>query len=240
MIKIIVNGAKGKMGSTTITAIQAQKDFVLVAGLGHADNLEDAIKKNQADIVIDFTSAHAVYENALKIIHAGARAVIGSSGLTQEQIKYLSELCQEKKLGVIIAPNFSIGAILMMKFAQQAAHYFQHAEIIELHHAGKKDAPSGTAIKTAEMIAAVRVNQKTECKEMIDGALGANHHDVHVHSIRLPGLLAHQEVIFGGLGETLTIRHDSTDRQGFMPGVIMACKKVMEIDHLIYGLDNLL
>lgn len=240
MIKIIVNGATGKMGSTTVNAIKNESDFKLVAELDSSRDLSSEIKTHQPDIVIDFTSAHCVYENSLKIIEHGARPVIGSSGLTDEQIQRLCDLCQQKNLGGIIAPNFSIGAILMMRFAKEAANHFQHAEIIELHHAEKKDAPSGTAMKTAKMIADVRKNENAECKELITGALGAKHHNIPVHSIRLPGLLAHQEVIFGGLGETLTIRHDSTDRQGFMPGVILACRKAMHLNHLIYGLENLL
>ena len=149
MIKIIVNGAKGKMGTVTCDAVEEQSDFKLLAALSRENNLSAEIKRLIPNVVIDFTSSESVYQNALTIIESGVHGVIGSTGLTDEQIQHLSNVCAEKKLGCIIAPNFSLAAVLMMKFSQMAAHYFDWCEIIELHHAGKKEAPSGTAMKTA-------------------------------------------------------------------------------------------
>ena len=167
--------------------------------------------------------------------------MIGTTGFSSTQIQTLTALCAEKKLGAIIAPNFSIGAILMMQLAKTAAHYFPQVEIIEMHHAGKLDSPSGTAIKTAELIAeANNVAAIPTTKAVLPGARGAVHQQIPIHAIRLPGLVAHEQVIFGGTGETLTIKHDSTDRQCFMPGVILACQKVMTLNRLIYGLEHLL
>ncbi|MGE3920810.1 MAG: 4-hydroxy-tetrahydrodipicolinate reductase, partial [Gammaproteobacteria bacterium] len=168
--------------------------------------------------------------------------VIGTTGLLAEQIQALQQMANEKKMGGIIAPNFSIGAALMMKFAAEAVEFLPQVEIIELHHDGKKDAPSGTAIKTAELINAKRktIPAKKHSEELFPGSRGANVNQIHIHSIRLPGFIAHQEVIFGGHNETLTIRHDSIHRSAFMPGVILACKKVIHLNHLVYGLDHLL
>ena len=159
-----------------------------------------------------------------------------------EQVAELKALCTKQKLGGIIAPNFAIGAVLMMKYSQDAAKYFPHVEVIELHHDRKADAPSGTAIKTANLLAESRdsVPEKIAEKEIIPGARGANAEEIRIHSVRLPGLVAHQEVLFGGQSQTLTIRHDSFHRDSFMPGVCLACKKVMDLNELIYGLEHLL
>lgn len=224
MIKIIINGALGKMGRTTVNAIIHEKDLQLVAKLNRADDLTAEIKKHRADIVIDFTTPAVVFENTQKIIDAGTRAVIGTTGLTQDQIKLLSEKCAAKKIGCIIAPNFSIGAVLMMKYAQDAAKYFSDVEIIEYHHAQKLDAPSGTAKKTAELI-----SQNKKQKNAIP-----------IHSVRLNGVFANQEVIFGGLGETLMLQHQATDRSAMMPGLFLCCRKVMELNHLVYGMDEII
>lgn len=240
MIKVIVNGAKGKMGVVTCQAVKEQSDFELVGELGREHDLSAEIKRLKPDIVIDFTSSESAYQNALTIIENDVYGVIGSTGLTDQHIQHLSTLCHDKKVGCIIAPNFSLAAVLMMKFSQMAAKYFDWCEIIELHHAEKKEAPSGTAMKTASLISAVRQNQTSACHEIVPHARGAVHHSIPIHSIRMPGLLAHQEVIFGELGETLTIRHDSTDRKGYMPGVIKACREVITLDHLIYGLESIL
>ncbi|OGT30646.1 MAG: 4-hydroxy-tetrahydrodipicolinate reductase [Gammaproteobacteria bacterium RIFCSPHIGHO2_12_FULL_35_23] len=240
MINIIVNGAKGRLGQVACQALKASADFNLVAELGRQDNLAATIKLKQAAIVVDTTLKECVYHNTKAIIEAGVRPVIGTSGLTIAQITDLQQLCKEKKLGGIIAPNFALGAVLMMRFAKQAAHYFNFAEIIELHHEKKQDAPSGTALKTAELINSIRTNESTACQETLPGALGAKHQHVAIHSIRLPGLIAHQEVIFGNLGETLTIRHDTTDRSCFAAGIILACRKVLALDQLIYGLENII
>ena len=240
--RVIVNGAHGKMGTLACETIRNHPEFQLVASLGRGDDLQKAIVDTQAQIVIELTRADCVYKNSLIIIKNNAHPVIGASGLLPEQVNTLQELCAEKKLGGIIAPNLSIGAILMMRFAAAAAHFLPEAEIIEAHHQQKLDAPSGTALKTAEMIAAGRREKKNQLplKELIQGARGATHHDVNIHSIRLPGVLARQQVVFGNTGETLTITHDSIDRSSFMPGVILSCQRVQQIDKLYYGLEHLL
>jgi len=240
--KVIVNGAQGKMGILACKTIQDHPDFELVASLGRNDHLAEAISRTQAQIVIDLTRADCVYENSLTIINQGAHPVIGSSGLLEEQIETLRQRCDEKKLGGIIVPNFSISAVLMMRFAADAARLLPEVEIIEAHHPQKLDAPSGTAIKTAELIAAARGQSKSKppLKELLPGARGASHHDVTIHSLRLPGILARQQVIFGNTGETLSITHDTIDRSAFMPGLILACQHVQELNGLYYGLEHLL
>ncbi len=238
MIRVLVNGAFGRMGLVTQAAIKQQTDLELVGSIGKTDNLEDSIKKAKADVVIDFTLPHTVFNNTETIIKVGARPVIGTSGLNPDQIKTLSQQCEQKKLGAIIAPNFSVGAVLMMRYAADAIKYFPHAEIIEMHHDKKVDSPSGTAAKTAQLMAANRENAETINHDT--PARGHAEQNIPIHSVRLPGLFAHQMVIFGGNGETLTIRHDSTDRDSMMPGVCMACRKVVELDHLVYGLENIL
>lgn len=242
IITVLINGANGKMGQQTSKALSESNQFKIVGQTGRNDDLAKEIKTSNANVVVDFTTAAVAYQNAKIIIEAGARPVIGTTGFMSEQIQELSQLCQQKKLGAIIAPNFSIGAVLMMQYSREIAKHFPHVEIIELHHDQKADAPSGTAIKTAEMIAEVRTNVAAKVieKELIPGARGGKKHNVHIHSIRLPGLVAHQEVIFGGVGETLTLRHDTISREAFMPGVLLACKKVLELDHLVYGLEHIL
>ena len=241
-IRVIVNGARGKMGSLACETIGKHPSFELVAGLGRSDDLQTAIKETKAQIVVELTRADCVYANSLAIINHNAHPVIGTSGLLPLQIQKLQRLCVEKKLGGIIVPNFSIAAVLMMRFAAVAARFFPEVEIIEAHHQQKLDAPSGTALKTAEMIAEGRANKKNELplKELVSGARGASYHDVNIHSLRLPGVLARQQVIFGHVGETLTIAHDSIDRSSFMPGLILACERVQQLNTLLYGLDPLL
>lgn len=240
--RVIVNGSNGKMGALACDTLAAHPEFELVAQLNRQDHLTQQIKDTKAEIVIDLTRADCVYENSMAIINAGAHPVIGTSGLISSQIKELTERCEEKQLGGIIVPNFSIGAVLMMMFAAKAAEYLPEVEIIETHHQQKLDAPSGTALKTAEMIAAARLKPKNKLalKELIPGARGALHEDINIHSLRLPGVLARQEVLFGTLGETLSITHDSNDRHCFMPGIILACQKVIDLKRLVYGLEHLL
>lgn len=221
-IKILINGANGKMGRTTIAAIANEKDLQLVATTTTHDDLISTIKKNKADVVIDWTTPTSVFDNAKKIIEAGARPVIGTTGLTTEQIKILFEQCLMKKIGGIIAPNFSMSAILMMKYAQDAAKYFNDVEIIEYHHPQKKDAPSGTAKKTAELIS------------------GNAKKNIPIHSVRLPGVFANQEVIFSGHGETFMLQHNAIDRNAMMPGLFLCCRKVMTLHKLIYGVEELI
>ncbi|OGT41453.1 MAG: 4-hydroxy-tetrahydrodipicolinate reductase [Gammaproteobacteria bacterium RIFCSPHIGHO2_12_FULL_40_19] len=232
------------MGSTTVAAIAHEKTLRLVATTHRTDDLMQAIKTHHADVVIDWTAPASVFDNTQKIIDAGARPVVGTTGLTPEQIKILSEQCAAKKIGGIIAPNFSIGAILMMKYAQDAAKYFPDVEIIEYHHPKKWDAPSGTAKKTAELIATIKKEKNTSAA--IDAELKNNvargelYHNIPIHSVRLTGVFANQQVIFGGNGETFTLQHHATDRLAMMPGVFLCCKKVMGLDGLVYGLESLI
>ena len=239
---VIVNGAQGKMGRVACETLEQHPEFELVASLGRGDDLAQAIIDTQAQIVVELTRADCVFENSLTIINHGAHPVIGASGLLPEHIRTLEERSKAKHLGGIIVPNFSIAAVLMMRFAAVAARYLTEVEIIETHHQQKLDAPSGTAMKTAEMIAEARRNKKADLalKELVPGARGATHHGVNIHSLRLPGVLARQQVIFGNTGETLSITHDSIDRYSFMPGLILACKGVLHLDALYYGLEHLL
>ncbi len=239
---VIVNGANGKMGAIACKTIAEHPDFTLLAGLGSTDNLEKSMQDLKPQIVIDLTTAKSVYANATTIINNNARPVIGTSGLLDEQISALQEIASSKKLGGIIVPNFSIGAILMMQFAKFAAKLMPEVEIIEAHHKQKLDAPSGTALKTADMIAASRteIPNQLETREIIKNARGATYKNINIHSIRLPGYLANQQVIFGNHGETLTICHNSIDRSSFMPGLILACQTVTKLDSLIYGLENII
>ncbi len=242
-IKVLINGAFGRMGQITVKAIDAHQGLKLVGQTGKEYDLKTSIKDSGADVVIDFTNPDSVFANTNAIIEAGARPVIGTTGLKPDQIRTLQEKCASVKLGGIIAPNFSLGAVLMMKHAKEIAKYMPHVEIIELHHDGKVDSPSGTALRTAELISEANslVNKPAKTsKETVPGARGANYRGIPIHAVRLPGFLAHQEVIFGDTGESLTIRHDSIDRQCFMPGICLACEKVMELDHLVYGLENIL
>ena len=241
-IRVIINGAKGRMGQEATRAVQAAEGLELVGVADIGDNLVQLIANQKAQVVVDFTTATVVYETAKTIVNTGAHPVIGTSGLLPSQVEELQKLCAAKSLGGLIAPNFAIGAVLMMKFAKEAVRYFPDVEIIELHHDRKADAPSGTAVKTLNMLVDAREKEPTPRseKELLSGARGARDHGIHVHSVRLPGLVAHQEVIFGGVSETLTIRHDSIHRESFMPGVCLSCKKVVELNELIYGLEHIL
>lgn len=242
-INVLVNGAFGRMGQLTAKTISEHPDFSLVGQTGREYDLVRSIKDSQAQVVIDFTHPDVVFANTSAIIDAGAHPVIGTSGLTKEQIQLLQEKCAHLNLGGIIAPNFSLGAVLMIKHAKEIIKYMPRVEIIEMHHEGKVDSPSGTALRTAEMLAdaAPGINQPTKPSlETIPGARGADYRNIPIHSLRLPGFLAHQQIMFGNPGETLTLRHDSIDRQCFMPGVVFACKKVITLNHLLYGLEEIL
>ena len=242
-IRILVNGAQGRMGQVTVQAVTQQLDFALVGQAGRQDDLAEMIKKNQAQVVVDFTRPDTVFANIQTILDCGAHPVVGTTGLLSEQIQVLQQRCKELKRGAIIAPNFSIAVVLMIKHAREIVQYYPHVEIIEMHHDGKLDSPSGTALYTAEQLAAaiegVNLPART-IRETIPGARGASHHRTPIHAIRLPGLVAHQQIIFGGIGETLTLRHDTTDRDCFMGGVILACKKVVELKGLVCGLEGIL
>ena len=245
-IRVLVNGSKGRMGSTTVETLTRDPVFQLVGSCDLEDNLQEQISALKPDVVVDFTVAEVALINGRKIIESGARPVIGTSGLKPNEVAQLQSMAQERGIGGVIAPNFAIGALLLMKFAALAARYLPHCEIIELHHDRKQDAPSGTAIKTAALIAEAReVEHKNpesghQGIELYPGALGASVQGVPVHSVRLPGLLAHQEVLFGGEGQLLTLRHDSFSRESFMPGVKLACRKAVALDRLVYGLEQLM
>ena len=242
-IRVLVNGAEGRMGQEVVKSVTAAADLELVDQTDLGDDLIARINASQAQAVVDFTTAAVAFENTRKILEAGVHPVVGTSGLLAEQVAELQQLAEDKGIGGLIAPNFAIGAVLLMKYAQDAAKYLPDVEVIELHHNRKADAPSGTAVKTAQLIAEARKEipkALVEEKELFEGARGSEVHGVRVHSLRLPGLVAHQEVIFGGTGETLTIRHDSIHRESFMPGVCLACRKVIGTQQLFYGLEHLL
>jgi 4-hydroxy-tetrahydrodipicolinate reductase len=242
MVKVIVNGAKGRMGSTAVESINNDSGLELVAECDFGDDLSALIKSSGAQVVVDLTAASAGFSNTQIILNAGACPVIGTSGFQAEQVKELQALAAEKQLGGLIAPNFSIGAVLMMKFSAEAAKYLPDVEIIEAHSPQKEESPSGTGIRTAELIAAARIKTPVECsdKELIEGARGAELNGIKLHSIRLPGVVAQQTVFFGGLSETLKIEHNSVHRESFMPGICFACKEVVKRNALVYGLEYLM
>ncbi|MGT2963607.1 4-hydroxy-tetrahydrodipicolinate reductase [Streptococcus acidominimus] len=253
-IQVIIAGFKGRMGSTALEMVRQDKELALAAlldpfateteidGVPVFTSKEDLIGFT-ADVWVDFTTPAFAYENTKFALENGFAPVVGTTGFSPEEIEALTRLSTEKKIGGLIAPNFAIGAILLTQFAAHAAKYFPDLEIIELHHDQKKDAPSGTAIKTAELISQVRTSKKqglADEEELMEGARGAAFDGMRIHSVRLPGLVAHQEVIFGAQGEGLTIRHDSYDRSSFMSGVRLGIKEVVKREQLVYGLEQLL
>lgn len=260
-IRVIVSGAGGRMGKEVVKLVLQDEELELAAAVDRStmdidagrlvgmedsgvivtSDLEAALAGSNGDVVVDFTTPQSAYTNTALAIKYGVRPVIGTTGFTPEQILELDKQCKDQGIGGLIAPNFSIGAILLMKFAAQASKYFPHLEIIEYHGDQKLDAPSGTAIKTAEMISEVREelrqgNPKEE--ETIEGARGGYYNGFRIHSVRLPGVFAQEEVIFGGFGQSLKIRHDSYERAGYMPGVKMGIQKVMGYTGLIYGFEH--
>ncbi|CAH2715759.1 4-hydroxy-tetrahydrodipicolinate reductase [Neobacillus rhizosphaerae] len=263
-IKIIIAGPRGRMGSEAVKLVTTTEQFKLVAVLDHKyggmmlsdvagfqtisnvpiyTNIENCLQEVEADVLIDLTTPEVGMYHAKAALEHNVRPVVGTTGFTKENLAELERLSYEKELGCIIAPNFAIGAVLMMKFSQLAAKYFYDVEIIEMHHDQKLDAPSGTAVKTAELISDVRETKKQghpNEKETIDGARGADYDGMHIHSVRLPGLIAHQQVLFGSDGQTLTIRHDSYNRASFMSGVKVAVETVMKQNNFVYGLENIL
>ena len=262
-IKVFVSGAAGKMGREVVRAILADKELCLVGaadtklhgtdagqlagvdsvGVEISEMSADCLKESGAQVMVDFTAPHSVMQNCKLALQSGVCVVIGTTGLVEEELTEIGQLAEQAKVGAFIASNFAIGAILMMKFAQEAARYLPNVEIIELHHDQKLDAPSGTGLKTAEMIATVRpelAQGHVDEFEKLPGARGGNFKGLRIHSVRLPGLVAHQEVIFGGLGQTLSIRHDAYNRETYMPGVVLAVKKVVSLTGLTIGLENIL
>lgn len=242
MIKVGVLGARGRMGSEVVKAVEASSDCQMVAALDQGDSL-DALVSAGAEVVVDFTTPDVVMANLEFCISHNIHAVVGTTGFNDAKLDSLKSQLATSKSGVLIAPNFAIGAILMMDFAERAAKYFESVEVIELHHPNKVDAPSGTAARTAALIANARKAAGLPAApdattESLDGARGAQVDGIPVHSIRLRGLVAHQEVLFGGLGETLTLRHDSIDRAGFMPGVLLGVRSISQHPGLTVGLDK--
>ena len=241
-IKVGVLGAKGRMGSTVCAAITASDDLELVSQLDAGDDLA-ALVNSGAQVVVDFTTPDSVMTNLEFLAKNNIHAVVGTTGFTDERLDQVGKLFGSSKANALIAPNFGLGAVLMMQFAAKAAPYFSSVEIIELHHPRKVDAPSGTAKRTAQLVAKARKNSPKmpdATTDLVAGARGAVVDGIPVHSIRAAGLVAHQEVIFGGAGETLTIRHDSLDRESFMPGVLLAVRNVSTKPGVTFGLEELL
>lgn len=239
MTTVAVLGAKGRMGAEVVRAVTAADDLTL----GPAYDLGDALGLDGVDVAVDFTNPSAVMENLKACIDAGVHAVVGTTGFDEERLAQLRSWLEGTDVGVLVAPNFGIAAVLMMRFAAQAARFFDSAEIVELHHPGKVDAPSGTARRTAELIGEARrgmAGMPDATTQSLDGARGALVDGVHVHAVRLAGLVAHQEVLLGGSGETLTLRHDSYDRASFMPGVLLGIRQVGSRPGLTVGLEHLL
>ena len=248
MIKVAVCGAYGKMGKEVCEAVENDASMILAAKIdiqGDAyRTIEEAKKACDIDVLVDFTQPKSIYENAKFCLNNGINIVIGTTGLKDEEIEILKKLSTDNKTGCLIAPNFSTGAVLMMMFSQMAAKYFDNAEIIELHHNQKKDAPSGTAIKTALMMSQAKETfKKDNCPETetIEGSRGGtSYSDIQIHSVRMPGYIASQEVIFGSSGQIFKIRHDSMDRKCYMGGVLLAVKHVFDKKDFVYGLEDIL
>jgi len=242
-IRVGVLGARGRMGAEVVKAVTNSSDLELVSQLDLGDSLEQLVS-NKVEVVVDFTTPDSVMKNLEFLISNDIHAVVGTTGFDQTRIDSLTkELAKHPKVGLLIAPNFAIGAVLMMEFAAKAARYFESAEIVEMHHPAKVDAPSGTAARTAELMTDARKESSMKpmpdaTKQSLDGARGSKVGDIPIHSIRAQGLVAHQEVLFGGVGETLTIRHDSLDRAGFMPGVLLGIRSVVKNPGLTHGLDK--
>lgn len=243
MINVAVLGAKGRMGAEVVKAVNSDPGMSLIAALDLGDSLNQLLGSG-THVVVDFTTPDSVMANLDFLINNGINVVVGTTGFDDKKLAIIDGLCTANpSVGVLIAPNFAIGAVLMMEFAAKAARYFESAEIIELHHPDKVDAPSGTAARTAQLMSDAR--KAAGLKAMpdatttaLDGARGSKVGDVPIHSVRARGLVAHQEVILGGLGETLTIRHDSLDRAGFMPGVLLGVRSVIKHPGLTHGLDK--
>ncbi len=266
-IKVVVCGVLGNMGRESVKAIARETNMEVAGALdlhgigedvgvltdGRAngvvikEDLESVLKESGAAVVVDFTNPGSVMGNIETALHCGVVPVVGTSGIGEEDIAKIKEWCQRFDTAAVVVPNFALGAVLMMKFAHLAARYFADVEIIEQHHEKKVDAPSGTALKTAQMVAEGRLlggitssfNRPDEV-EKVAGSRGGKLNGINLHSVRLPGRVAHQEVIFGGTGQTLTIRHDSIDRTSFMPGLIMAINEAVKVKGLVYGIENLL
>lgn len=256
MIKVLVNGAFGRMGSEVVRTVAADTELELAGGVDiHAEgrtlpegkpcytDLKTALKAVAPDVVVDFTRPDVVMDSLRIILPQGIRAVVGTTGFTPERLEEVRELAEANHTAALIVPNFALGAVVMIKLAAEAAKYFSEVEIIEKHHDQKLDAPSGTALLTAQKIAEARAAHKQghpEEKETLPGVRGGDYEGIRIHSLRLPGYVASQEVVFGSRGETLKIINDPVNRECYMPGVVLACKKILSRQGLVYGLDKLL
>ena len=244
-IKVGVLGAQGKVGAAVCRAVEAASDLALVARVDQHDPI-GLLSESGAEAVVDFTHPDVVMDNLRYCVEHGLHAVVGTTGFDDERLATLRGwLADSPATGVLVAPNFSIGAVLMMRFAVEAARYYDSVEVVELHHPDKADAPSGTARRTAQLVAAARRDAGLDpvpdaTSTALDGARGADVDGVHVHSLRIRGMVAHQEVVLGGPGETLTIRHDSMDRMSFTPGVLTALRQIADRPGLTVGLDDFL
>lgn len=238
-LKVAVLGAKGRMGQEVVRAVSGAADLVL----GPVYDVGDALDLTDVDVAVDFTHPSSVMDNLKACIDAGVHAVVGTTGFDEERLATLRSWLEGTDVGVLVAANFGVAAVLMMQFAAQAARFFDSVEIVELHHPGKVDAPSGTARRTAELIAQARAGMAAmpdATTQELDGARGADVHGVRIHAVRMAGMVAHQEVILGGEGETLTLRHDSYARSSFMPGVLLGVRSVAMRPGLTVGLEHLL
>jgi len=273
--KILISGACGRMGQEVVRTIVEDTDSIPVAAFDKKmvgedivdylglegpecivyDDLEKALIESKPQVVIDFTAPQVVMDNIEKSLRQGAHMIVGTTGISDTDMEKIEDWASRYQKNILIAPNFALGAVLLMEFAARAGKYFDDVEIIEMHHEGKLDAPSGTALKTAELINENRNKNRSELNEenksasaaengefmeSLKGARGGKKEGISIHSVRLPGLVAHQEVIFGGEGQTLTLRHDSIDRKSFMPGVRRALDKIEKLDGLVYGLEKIL
>jgi 4-hydroxy-tetrahydrodipicolinate reductase len=238
-VRVAVLGAKGRMGQEVVRAVTAAPDL----DLGPTYDVGDTLDLSGVDVAVDFTHPSSVMGNLRTCIEAGVHAVVGTTGFDDDRLATLRAQLEGTEVGVLVAANFGVAAVLMMQFAAQAARFFDNVEIVELHHPGKADAPSGTARRTAELIAQAREGMAAmpdATTQELDGARGADVHGVRVHAVRMAGMVAHQEVILGGEGETLTLRHDSYDRSSFMPGVLLGVRSVPSRPGLTVGLEHLL
>jgi len=252
-MKILVNGALGRMGQQVVQQVLTEKDMELVAvidtlsgisgGLTVEQNIVETINRTKPDVVVDFTRHNVVMDNLRKVLPLGVACVVGTTGFTKDNLAEVDKLAKLNNTSVLIAPNFSLSAVVMMKLACEAAKYFSQVEIIEKHHDKKIDAPSGTALLTAQKIAKVRKAIKQghpDEKETLSGCRGGDVEGMKIHSVRLPGYVASQEVIFGGKGETLRISTEPVNRECYMPGVMLACRKISQYKGLVYGLEEIL
>lgn len=243
-IRVHVQGAKGRMGSTTVQAVQQDRGLQLCGQTDLGDDFAQCLSESRPDVMVEFTVAEAMEDNLRAGLMAGAHVVSGTTGLAAAAAARLAKLAVDRELGLLLAPNFCIGVLLLQRFARDATTWFKDVEILELHHDRKRDAPSGTALATAAQIAAAASHalnrDRPDETESLAGVRGGRHRDIPIHSVRLPGLLAHQEVMFGAAGQVLTLRHDTLDRQAFMPGVLLAIHRISERVGLVDSLERLL